>query len=376
MKLVINDRIRNRSIDFFDDVNIHLKYGSLGSEFSFKYLFNPDNIEHKELSCIGHYHIAYIEHLGQRLMTGFCISTGFDDSPVQQLTEISGYSLPGMLNDIQSWIGTEPAIDQDTRTILFDRTTGVLTPSWQSDGLSLKQIVDKIVKVLGIEYIIKPSVEEDMNIPFDETTIKEDQAVGEYIVKLALQRNIVPSHDDRGRIIFDRPASNQQPLFHFERGAQGNPATRYTCSFNGQGMHSHIRVVEQADEDPGIPGVEAEVRNPYVPFVFRPRIEKQNNGNANNVHKSASTIRAQELRNHSIGIELNRWDLNGKIITPGRIITVTNKYIYQYKKTKWFIEEVVLNGTAEKQTATLKCVPPEVYTGEEPVYPYAGINLH
>jgi len=67
MILKINDRIRTRTVKFFSDFDLTLRYDAVASGFGFKMYFDPDNLEHKEMLCIGHDHIATLEHEGQLL---------------------------------------------------------------------------------------------------------------------------------------------------------------------------------------------------------------------------------------------------------------------------------------------------------------------
>jgi len=376
MILEINDRIRVRKLNYFENFQILMKYDSLGSSFKFNFFFDPDNIEHKEMACIGHYHIAKLKEGNETLMTGFILSTVFDDSPEAQLAVVGGYSLPGVLQDCEipigdpaSWIKTPKVYSRE----VMDKTWPT---TWQSDSLSLKEIAQKMLNPFGLSMVIDDSVKAAMDEKYDETTAKEKQSIKSYLCELAAQKNIIITDDEFGRVVFIRPFSNQTPFYHFDRNSGIIPGTKFVLSFNGQAMHSHIRVFQQQDQDEEIPSIENQVENPYVPFVFRPHVDVQNCGDADNTLNAARNVLSKELKNLTLTIETDRWHINGKLFRPGQIISVTNKYVYLYKKANWFIEEVTLNGDAKKMTATLKCVIPEVYNGKDPEYLFKGINLH
>src|SRR5690242_19517088 len=100
MILKVNDRFKTREVRFFTDVTIDQKYDSFASTFQLSYFLDPNNIEHKEFSCVSHYHICTLFHdNGELILTGYILSIKFKDKSTKQLVTISGYSLPGVLED-------------------------------------------------------------------------------------------------------------------------------------------------------------------------------------------------------------------------------------------------------------------------------------
>jgi prophage tail gpP-like protein len=346
----INDRIRNRKVDFFNNFQLSLKYDSVASTFGFSYYFDPDNIEHKEMSCIGHDHIATIEHNNEILLTGYLMAQDFNDSDKREMSSFGGYSLPGFLEDCQMPLN-----------------------ALQSDSLSLRQIAQKLIQPFKLRMVVDPSVTSKMDAVFEVTTGNEAQTVKDFLTELATQKNIIITHNEKGDLVFTSAKTSSKPILNFEDG--GVPFTNMRLSFNGQPMHSEITVVKQADDEGGNAG-EATVKNPYVPFVYRPRVVTQSSGNDNDTLQAAKNILASELRNLKLTIVTDRWHVNGKVIKPNNMITVKNPRVYLYKKTDWFVESVDLKGDNKELTATLTCVLPEVYNGNTPKYIFQGINLH
>jgi hypothetical protein len=146
-------------------------------------------------------------------------------------------------------------------------------------------------------------------------------------------------------------------------------------TFNGQSMHSHITVVQQESDEPGDNDA-VTVENPYViNSVYRPKVVVQTTSDLNDAENVAKNIRAQELKGMKLVINIDRWVINGKIIKPGMVVSVTNPEVYLFKKSNWFVEEVAFTGDNIKQTAVITCVLPEVYNGQDPVYLFEGIDL-
>lgn len=354
MILKINDRLRTRKVEFFNNFQLDLKYDSVASGFSFGFYFDPNNPEHKELACIGHYHKATIEHNDELLISGIITSEGFESAPERKLVAIAGYSYPGFLEDCQISPKSYPL---------------------QNDGLTLKQIADKVVSPFGLTIVVDPSVSSLMNEAYEKTTASATQTVKDYLTSLAAQKNIIITHDEKGRLVFTKAKAQRAPIMDFDLSKGSMPGTTMSLAYNGQVMHSDITVMKQPDKDGGNAG-EYTIKNPYVPYVYRPRVVVQNSGDDIDTEKAARNALADELRGLSLKISTDRWEVNGKIIKPNNTITVINPEIYLYKKMTWFIESIAFTGDESKTTAVMNCVPKEVYSGDYPVYPFKGINLH
>lgn len=341
MLFKINDRIKIRTIKFFNDFTLNLRYDSIASDFSVSFYFDPANHDQEELACVSHFHQALVEHNGELLITGFILSEVFHSSPVRELVSFSGYSLPGVLEDCQIPIESYPL---------------------QSDGRTLRQIAQKFIAPFKIKMIVDPTVSSRMDIVYEKTTASETQSIKDYLTELAAQRNIIITHDANGNVIFTQANTMQAPLFHVESGLIG---TSLSMAFNGQGMHSSITVIKQADKDGGNAG-QSTVINPYVPIVYRPKVLTQSSGDDNGTLQAAKNALAAELKNIVLTITTDRWEIDGKIIRPNNTITVLSPELYIYKKTKFFIESIAFTGNQEKTTAVLTCVLPEVYNGQTP----------
>jgi prophage tail gpP-like protein len=342
MNLKINDRIQVRDIEFFNDFVLNLRYDSLSSTFNFGFYFDSTNPDHRELACVSHYHEAIIEHNGQRMMTGFILAETFTDQPAKQLTQFAGYSLPGVLEDCQ--------IPTDLYPL-------------QSDGLNLRQIAEKLVRPFKLKIIVDESVSKKMDKVFPKTTANATQSIKEYLNDLASSRDIVMSHDSNGALLFTSAKVDQQPILIV--GPEGIPGVSMTMAFSGQQIHSHITVIKQASADGGNAG-EFTIRNPYVPIVYRPKVITQNSGDDNDTATAARMALSEELRNIVLTVNIDRWEIDGKLILPNNVIRVRNPNLFIFKQTDWFIESIAYKGDNLSNTATLTCVLPEVHNKKSP----------
>lgn len=352
MILKINDRLQTRQIPFFGKFNLKLAFDQIASHFDFQFYFDPDNQDHRDFSVPGHYHIVTLEHDNQLLLTGYILSIMFGSDAAREITTVTGYSKPGVLEDCEIPPVAYPL---------------------QSDGLCLREIAEKFIAPFGLGMVIDPIVAAEMEEPYDQATASDSESVKSYLSKLASQKNIFLTHDQHGRLRFTRANRSARPVYDFVPGSL--PATKMSLKFDGQRMHSDINVFAQADIIEGTNASQEAIKNPYVFTVFRPHVATQTSGPERDTKRSAINLRAQELKSLTLGIEMDRISANGNIFLPGQLITVTNPEISLYKKSTWMIESVDMDVTTKEEKSTLNCCLPEVFSGDDPIYLWQGINL-
>jgi prophage tail gpP-like protein len=354
--LKINDRIRNRRVDKFNSFRVSQKFDAVGGTFSYSFYFEPNDNELKELLCIGHYHICTLEYNNQLVLTGNIISQNFSSQPERSYVNLAGYSLAGVLEDSNIPTSIYPL---------------------QSDGLTIKQIVSKLLQPFRIKFKVDNVVAARMNTVLSTATASESATVKGYITSLCSQQNIILTNTEKGELLFTQIDTKKKPIFNFDTTkGLSQPATSFKLSFDGQQMHSHITVMKQADIDGGNAGQHT-IRNPYViNSVFRPKTIIQTSGTDVSTSKVARQALANELKGLKLIIDVATWEADGKLIRTGEFITVINPDIYLYKKSTWFIEGIDFSGDNKQNVATLTCVLPEVYSQQVPEYLFKGINLH
>lgn len=345
MKLTISDRQTRRTVEFFNEFSISLRYDSVGAVFSFLFYYNQENEDHRYLAQPGKFQVVRVEENGELLLTGLILQNSFTSKSQKQLLQISGYSVPGVLEDSHIPLSTYPL---------------------QHDGLNLKQITEKLLKPFQIKLEIDPLVESEVNKVYEKTEAGETQTVADYICELAKQRDIVVSHTPTGKLLFTKINDNKKPILNFGKDLIG---TDYSLTFNGQALSQPIIAVKQADKDGGNAG-QSELNNPYVPAVtqhFRPKTFVQTSGDDNDTQKVAkNTLKSQIKSAIVLKISIDRWVIDNKIIKPGEYIEIENKELYLFKRKRFFIEQVDLVKNNTATTANLTCVLPEVYNQEAP----------
>ena len=335
-------KINNKKYDFFSSVDVTLTFSGIASTFTFHAYFEPSNQTHKELFRPLKYSKVEVIHGGETLITGRKLSEQFTSSSVPELTPISGYSLSGVFEDCPPALSSYPL---------------------QFDGLSLKEIAEKLTKPFDVAIVIDSAVEAKMNAVFGTTETKPTESIASYLTKLASQKSIILSHTSEGALLFTEAAANRKPIADFSN------SLKRVISINGQGLHSGVTALSEADIDAGNAG-QAELNNPLVQS-FRPNVVVQSSGDDNDTELVAKKSRAAELAAIRLTIEHNSWTVNGKIIKPNNIISIQDSSIYLNKRSNWFIDSVTFKGNESSQTSILSCVLPAVYTLEEPVDPFS-----
>ncbi len=378
MELYVNDRIKVRRIDFFNSFNIKLQFDSIASTFAFRFYFDPTNKDHAELACVSHYHEAWIEHNGERLLTGYILSNAFNSTSKKEMVEIGGYSKSGILEDCDipsnqplEWNGlTLFQIAQKIVSVFKSIKLKVDAPTNNGAFLEFNDISEPVVNEKGeieknvdkvLSFFKTDSVQAGVEKEIPKANAEHPQNIKQYLTNLASQRNILLSHDAFGNLVLTEAKTNQVPILDFNLPT-GNtiPGTSMHLAFNGQAIHSHITVLGQQDAEGGN-APECTITNPYCPIIYRPKVIQQSSGTDITIQETARQALAAELKSIVLTITTDRWDVDGKIIRPNNVISVLNPECFIYKKTNWFIESVTYAGDSKKLTTTMVCVPVEVY---------------
>lgn len=346
LRLKVSHRLATpKYYDFFNKFTLVLKHDAIASAFSFDFRFDPENQEHAELFAVSHFHEAIIEHNNKTLVTGFILSQKFKHSAKKHLSSIGGYSKTGVLEDCEIPPSLYPL---------------------QIDGLSIKQIAEKLCTPFRLNVIVDDAISDKMNAKVKSTTSKETDNIKNVLAKLCLQRKILMTHNELGDLVFTSFKTNAKPLFEVIEGTLG---TELDLMFNGQGLHSDITVIKEASSSGGNAG-QYTIENPFVPvaYTYRPKTITQSSGEDTTTQEFAMQVLKTELKNAIVlTIRTDRWEVNGEIIKPNNTVTVLAPELFIYHKTDFFIEEITFEGDESKTTAVLKCVLPCCYDDTTPV---------
>lgn len=340
-------KVGTQTITQYNQAAITLNYDSVASTFAFSLFFDPSNAEHKRLFKPGQYHDVTIEHNGERLITGTMLTHGFSSGPEKSLVSVSGYSKTGIIEDCEVPLSAYPL---------------------QTNGLSLRQICQKVLKPFNLNLMVDPAISSKVDAKFPQSTAGDDQSVKAYIDALARQKYVVITHDEFGNLVLTEAKVTQTPFAEFSPGLRD---LKMELNFDGQQMHSEITFQKQATKRGKGNAGQSNVSNPYC-RIHRPKTSRQTSGRNVDTKYVARNGLSEELKAIELTIEVDSWSRGGKLWRPNIIVTVINPECYIYNKCRWFVRSVEFSGDENSSetndgTAKLVCCLPEVFTNETPI---------
>jgi len=335
-------KISGRKFDFFNSFELNLAYNSIASTFSFEGLIFDE--ETKNLFKPLSYKECKVYMDDELLLTGTILNTSTSAENQDSLASISGYAKTGVLDDCNIPTSLYPL---------------------QSDKLTIKEIIEKLLKPFSLSLIVDSLAQSSVNTKFDKSTADSDQTIKSYINELTTQRNIILSHNENGNLLLTKLNLKQPSVATY---IEGMPSTKISLSVDGQSMHSHITVQKQASIEVDVAG-EQTLTNDLV-TSYRPVVKQQTEGSNNETEDSVNSVLGSELRNIQLTIVTDRWKWTDgqkiNIIKPNNIIDVKSPTNFINNLTRFFVESISYSGNQEGIIATINCVLPEVYSGNKP----------
>jgi len=355
MRIVID----GKNINYFTNGSITLKLDSIASTFEFSTLFDPQKEEFQELfKPLQYKEILVYNSKDKLILTGTKLNHRFISDKNRNLVIISGYSKSGILEDV--------CIPPDKYSL-------------ESNKKSLKDIATQLCGLFGINVVVsdqaKSISESSVKGKTKNVTPKSDYAtlkaksesvfgrisasptetIREYLAKLASQKNIILSHNEKGEVLLFQPDYNQKPKYFFTKGN----SIRMTADYNGQGLHSDIYIVRQpSDENEGLST--QDVANNTLVGKFRPTTKIMTSGEDSEIKDAAKNELAAELKAINVTVELQ--GLFDEIY-PGEIINIHNHYLYCYAYNRFMVDTIKMEFNPQSEKTTLSCVIPETFTG-------------
>lgn len=350
--------IAGRSVAYFNTGSITLKLDSIASTFEFSAYFKPQEKEFQELFKPLQYLPVEIYNSKKKLIfTGTILNHRFVSNKGRNLVIISGYSKCGILEDV-----------------CIPPTNYPL----ESTNKSLKDIATQLCGLFGIKVVVSDqaksisdstvktksnikaksdfdSIKAKSNSIFGRTSASPTETIRDYLAKLASQKNIVLSHNEKGEVLLFQPEYNQLPRYFFTKGN----TIEMSLDYNGQALHSDIYIVTQpSDENEGV-STQDVAKNTLV-AKYRPTTKIMTSGEDTQTKEAARNELASELKSIPLTIELQ--GLFDEIY-PGEIVNVHNHYLYCYAYNRFMVDSITMKFDSKSETTTLNCVVPESFNG-------------
>lgn len=318
------DSVRvTRSIDTMDTVEFGAPFDSNAP--GFRESFRPFTFKNMSIT-IG----------GQPLFTGTMVAVNPLIETSRKVLTVSGYSLPGVLNDCTPPASAFPL---------------------EFDDLGLREIASALVAPFGLSVEFKV----DQGAVFERVAIQPGQRILAFLTGLAKQRNLIISSSPRGKLLFLRSTDTGQPVANLEQGVA--PVLSVSPFFSPQEYYSSITGLDPVIA--GLAGSQFTVKNPRLLGVVRPLTFNAPDTLDSDVKEAVNAKAGRMFANMvSYSIQVATWrDPSGDLWAPDTIINLTAPDAMVYNKYKFTVRSVEFNRDSRKQTATLNLVIPGAFSG-------------
>ena len=232
-----------------------------------------------------------------------------------------------------------------------------------------------------------------MTSPFQLVDIQMTETYAELFTRLAFQRGMLVTNDRYGNLFFTNAHTNGPTVAALGEGdlnwaairqqaaASGNiHAPAWGTRFDGRERFYKYTVYcwsgagddyESTATDNFIP-IDSQSIDTAIPKIRRMHVLTGDNEIGGAQITARYKRNMQYVKALTLPFPVVGWyDAHGALFTPNTIVTVQAPSIQIPKPTKFLIRQVEYTHEASGQAATLSLVPPQAYTGEDIVEPWA-----
>jgi len=303
--------------------------------------FDPDDSNFRDTFKPFTYQSLAVSVGGSPLFTGTLIGVDPSLGPRDQTINVSGYSVPGVLNDC-----TSPASDFPL----------------EFDDMDLAAIAESLCKPFGIAV----SFPDGAGAAFETVESNSVQTVLAFLTGLAKQRGLVISSTPLGVLVFQKSTDAGKPRAILTQGE--GPMVSVAPSFSPQQYFSHITGLESVLE--GTDGSQYTVRNPHLKGALRPVTFKAGDVESGDLKTSVEAKIGRMYANMaSYSVVVNTWrDPSGALWEPNTTIRLTAPGAMVYNAYDFIVRSVSLTRDSREEQATLNLVLPGAFSGEQPEF--------
>jgi prophage tail gpP-like protein len=229
-------------------------------------------------------------------------------------------------------------------------------------GINMKGIADAACKPYSIPVIFDGEIGEN----FTEVSIEPTEKVMDFLSKLARQRNLLFTNNEKGQLVFFNPKVKKS-LVSF---AEGNPPLiSIKPHFNAQDFYSHITGFGKTDAE--YPSLAYTFENKYLINKGIIRHTSQTIEDVETIGDLENAVKAEagKMFANCVNYELfceGHTNEKGEVFQKGMAACVYAPSAMITQETTFIARSIKLSRTTEGKTATLSLVLPGSYTGEIP----------
>ena len=316
----------NRELDTFDTIE-------------FTAPFQVDNPGFKEAFQPLSYKGVSVTIGGVPFFTGTILPVSPELNADRRSISVSGYSLPGVLNDCSMPASAFPL-------------------EFNNQGL---QEISKTVAGtfgLGVEFT------EPQGAIFERVAADPTKKAFQFLVELAKQRNLIISNTAQGKLLFRRSSRISEPVARLAQGSA--PVTAVTPQINPQNYYSHITGLQPAVT--GSEGSQFTAENPRLKGVIRPLSFKADDTAAGGAKEAVDAKMARMFADTvKYSVDVSTWrDPQGALWEEGSTITLVAPGAMVYNEYKFLIRSISFLRNGDSEAAVLSLTLPGVFEGIVP----------
>ena len=246
--------------------------------------------------------------------------------------------------------------------VLLDSDAPASLLPFESRGLTIKQIADRLCQPFGIAVVMADDAQP--GAPFKRVKQKLDGKVQDYLVSLAQQRGLILSDNGRGNLVILRSRPVGQPVAALEEGAA--PVTSVSSTFNASDYYSEITGV--TSQKMYATGARVTERNPRPMTGIRCQTVVLDDTEKADAPAAVRARMGRMFGNaFSVSVEVPTWrDPAGRLWRPNTTIKLKAPSAMVYAPYNFIVRTVSMRNNNNAETATLGLVMPGAFSGETP----------
>lgn len=312
------------------------------SQASFKAPFEPSRPEFREIFRPFSFKPLKVRHELQAFFTGTLVDVRPSVEPNSRTVDVSGYALPGVLDDC-----TTPAPTDEVPL--------------EYRNLGLRAICQKICAPFGIGV----EFQADEGAPFEKVKLEIDKELQAFLVDLAQQRNLVLTDTRDGKLLCWKSVETGSPRARLVLGEP--PLTNVSASFSPQDYFSELTGFAQKKRRKT--AARWTELNPWLREILRPhsfKLDDTERGDARDATLAKLGRMFAGMASYQVD-DIPTWrDPQGRLWEPNTTITLLAPDAMCYRETEFLVREVTLKQSATSETASLNLVLPGAFSGKVP----------
>lgn len=252
---------------------------------------------------------------------------------------VSGYSLPGVLNDCMPPASAFPL---------------------EFNNQGLQEIAATLIAPFGLNVVF----DADQGAIFERVALKPTTKILSFLIELAKQRNLIISSTERGDLLFQQSVSVGNPVARLRQGE--SPLLSVTPRFSPQDYHSHITGLESVEI--GLTGSQFTVKNERLEGVIRPLIFTVPDAVKADVKAAVQAKMGRMFGNlAAYTVTVSTWrDPKGELWKPNTTIKLIAPDAMIYNEYEFVIRSINFERESDTEIATLDLIIPGSFSGELP----------